>query len=145
MELQTNENETNEHVAQNFETQKYDPLESFGDILFANSCDSDLHFFNINIQNPNTPYILPEEFQNFLDDDISESFSILHLNIRNITKIFETFKNFLSTLNFSFSTICFSETWLDGQIPKIQAMNFQVIIAYIKLKIIAKGWGHKIY
>ena len=69
-------------------------------------------FFNINTQNLNTPYILPEEFQNFLDDDISESFSILLLNIRSIKKI-ETFKNFLFTLNFNFSIICFSETWLD--------------------------------
>ena len=113
MELQTNENETNEHVALNFETLKYDPSESSGDILLDNSCDPDLHFSNTNIQNLDTPYILPEEFQNFLDDDISESLSILHLNIRSIKKNFETFKNFLSTLNYNFSIICFSETWLD--------------------------------
>ena len=73
MELQTDENKTNEHVPQNFETLKYDPLESSGNILLDNSCDPDLHFFNTNIENLNTPYILPEEFQNFLDDDISES------------------------------------------------------------------------
>ena len=113
IELQTNENETNEHVALNFETLKYDPSESSGDILLDNSCDPDLHFSNTNIQNLDTPYILPEEFQNFLDDDISESLSILHLNIRSIKKNFETFKNFLSTLNYNFSIICFSETWLD--------------------------------
>ena len=55
MELQANENENNEHVAQNFETLKYDSSESSGDILFDNSCDSDLHFFNTNIQNHHTP------------------------------------------------------------------------------------------
>ena len=71
MELRTNENETNEHVALNFETLKYDPSESSGDILLDNSCGADLHFFNTNIQNLDTPYILPEEFQNFLDDDTS--------------------------------------------------------------------------
>ena len=54
MELQTNENETNEHVAQNFETLNHDPSESSGDILLDNSCDPDLHFFNNNIQNLNT-------------------------------------------------------------------------------------------
>ena len=86
MELQTNENETNEHVAQNFETLKYDPSECSGNIFLYNSCDPDLHFFNTNIQNLNTPHILHKEFQNFLDDDISESFSILHLNIRRIKK-----------------------------------------------------------
>ena len=88
MELQTNENETNEYVAQNFETLQYDPSESSGDILLDNSCDPNLHFLNTNIQNLNTPYILLEEFQNFLDDDISESFSILHLNIRSMRKNF---------------------------------------------------------
>ena len=79
MKLQTNENETNEHIALNFKTLKNDRSESSGDILLDNSCDPDLHVFNTTIQNLDTPYILPEEFQNFLDDDISESLSILHL------------------------------------------------------------------
>ena len=64
MELQANENKTIEHVAQIFETLKYDPLESSGDILLDNSCDPDLHFFNTSIENLSTPYILPEKFQN---------------------------------------------------------------------------------
>ena len=68
MKLQTSENEANDHVALNFETLKYDPSESSGDILLDNSCDFDLHFCNTNIQNLDTRYILPEEFQNFLDD-----------------------------------------------------------------------------
>ena len=111
MNLQTNENETNEHVALNFEALKYNPSEGSGDILLDNSCDPDLHFFNTNIQNLDTPLILPEEFQNFLD--ISESLSILHLNIRSIKKNFGTFKNFLFILNYNFSIKFFSETWLD--------------------------------
>ena len=45
MKLHTNGNETNEHVALNFETLKYDPSQSSGDILLYNSCDVDLHFF----------------------------------------------------------------------------------------------------
>ena len=63
MELQRNENETNEHVALSFETLKYDPPETSGNILLNRSCDPNLHFFNTNIHNLNTPYILPEEFQ----------------------------------------------------------------------------------
>ena len=99
MELQTNENETNEHVALNFKTLKYDPSENFGDILLDHSCDaypyrSLSYFFNTNIQNLNTPYILPEEFQNFSDDDISESLLILHLNIRSIKKTLKLLKTF---------------------------------------------------
>ena len=94
MELQTNENETNEHVALNFETLKYDPSESFGDVLLDNSCDPYLYFSNTNIQNLNTPYILPKEFQNFSDDDTSESLLILHLNIRSIKKTLKLSKTF---------------------------------------------------
>ena len=69
--------------------------------------------FCTNIQNLNTPYILPEELQKFLGDDKDENVSILHLNIRRINKDFENFKMFLSNLNFSLSIICFSETWLN--------------------------------
>ena len=47
-----------------------------------------IHFSDTNIQNLDTPYIVTEEFQNFLDDDISESLSILHLNIRSKKKNF---------------------------------------------------------
>ena len=92
MELQTSENETNEHLAQNFETVKYDPSESPGDILPDSSCDSDLNFFNTNIQNLNTRHIFLEEFQNFLDDDTQVSFFFLYLNIRTV-------KNTLKLLN----------------------------------------------
>ena len=120
---------------------KYDPSKSSVNILLDNSCDPNLHFFNTSIRNLDTPYILPKEFQNFLDDDISESLSILLLNIRSMKKNFETFKNFLSTVNYNFSIICFCETWLDETNMKIQTMNFQVIIVYIKLEIIAKGVG----
>ena len=86
MKLETNENKTNEHVALNFETLKYDPSESSGNILHDNLCNPDLYFFNTNIQNLDTPYILPKEFQNFLDDALSGILSILHLNIRSIKK-----------------------------------------------------------
>ena len=53
---------------QNFENLKNDPLENSGNILFDNSSDPDLHFYNTNIQNLNTPYILtycPKNFKNF--------------------------------------------------------------------------------
>ena len=38
-------------------------------------------------------------------------FSVLHVNIRSRDRNFETFKNFYSKLNCTFSVICFSETW----------------------------------
>ena len=96
MEDITNEAVNKEQQAQNFENRKYDPS---GNILFDNSSDPDLHFYNTNIQNLNTSYILPEELQKFLGDDKDENISVLHLNIRSINKNFENFKIFLSNLN----------------------------------------------
>ena len=60
MEGITNESVNKEQQAQNFENLKYDPLENSGNILFDNSSDPDLHFYNTNIQNLDTPYIVPE-------------------------------------------------------------------------------------
>ena len=65
MEGITNESVNKEQQAQNFENLKYDPLENSGNILFDNSSDPDLHFYNTNIQNLNRPYISPEELQVF--------------------------------------------------------------------------------
>ena len=145
MKLQTNENETNEHIALNFKTLKNDRSESSGDILLDNSCHPDLHVFNTTIQNLDTPYILPEEFQNFLDDDISESLSILHLNIRSIKKIFETFKNFLSTLNYNFSIICFSETWLEETNNENSSYELPGYYSTHQIRNNRKGGGISIY
>ena len=38
----------------------YDPSKNSRDILLDNSCDPDLNFYNINIENINTPYIILE-------------------------------------------------------------------------------------
>ena len=61
----------------------YDPLENSGNIIFDNSSDLDLYFYN-----RDTPYILLKELQNFLGDDKDENVSILHLNIRKIKRKF---------------------------------------------------------
>ena len=96
-----------------YETLKYEIAENFDDILLNDSCDPDVNFFNLKTQNLDTPYVLPEEFKQFHNDPSHDSLSILHLNIRSIKKNFENFRLFLSTLDFSFSVLCFSETWLD--------------------------------
>ena len=97
----------------NFENLKYNLVDNSDDILLDNSCDPDVNFFSLKTQNLDTPYILPEEFQKFVGSSSHDSFSILHLNIRSIKKNFDNFKLFFSTLAFSISVICFSETWLD--------------------------------
>ena len=71
-----------------------------------------LTFFNLKTQNLDSPYILSEEFQKFIDSSSHDSFSILHLNIKSIKKNVDNFKLFFSFLGCSFSVICFSRTWL---------------------------------
>ena len=83
MEGITNETANKEQQAQNFENLKYDPLENSGNILFGNSSDPDLHFCNTNIQNLNTPYVLPEELENFQGDDKDENVFNPHLDINS--------------------------------------------------------------
>ena len=97
----------------NFENLKYDIVDYSDDILLDNSCDPDVNFFSLKTQNLDTPYILLEEFQKFVGSSFHDSFTILHLNIRSIKKNSDNFKLFFSTLAFSFSVLCFSETWLD--------------------------------
>ena len=97
----------------NFENLKYEIVDNSDDILLDNSCDPDVNFFSLKTQNLDTPCILSEEFQKLSGISSHDSFSILHLIIRSIKKNFHNFKLFFSTLGFSFSIICFSETWPD--------------------------------
>ena len=102
----------------NFETKSFKSLkcstaENSNDISLDDSCEPDANFFNVNLENLNM-HLFPEEFKNFLDNSSSPNhFSILHLNIRSIKKNFENLKLFLKSINFTFSVISFSETWLD--------------------------------
>ena len=111
--MNTNKQNKTEYNHQNFESLKYSLLDDNGDILLDNSCVPDLNLLSENIKNLDTAHLLTSMLHNFLDNSVTDWFSILHLNIRSIKKDFENFKLFLSFLEFSFSVICFSEAWLD--------------------------------
>ena len=88
--LQTTNSSDPKHP--NFENFKYEVVDNSDNILLDNSCDPDVNFFNLKTQNLDSPYILPEEFQIFIDSSSHDSFSILYLNIRSIKKNFHNFK-----------------------------------------------------
>ena len=114
----------------NFENLTYEIADNSDDILLDNSCDPDINFFSLKTQNLDSLYILPKEFQKFIDSSSHDSFSILHLNIRNIKKNFDNFKLFLLTLGFSFSVICFlKHGWTR---LAILYMNYLIILTNIK-------------
>ena len=96
-----------------FESLKYNISDASEDILLDNSCGPDSNYFNTEIKNFDTPYVIPKEFHSQFKNIMSDGISFLHINIRGINKIFENFKLFLSSLGFTFSVVCFSETWLD--------------------------------
>ena len=103
--MNANTKEKYDNETKNFETLKYNILHNT-DILLDDSCEPDVNFFNNKFQSLDTPYLMPGEFQNFLDNS-SNQFSVLHLNIRSIKKNFENFKLFLNSINFTFRVICF--------------------------------------
>ena len=93
------------------------------DYLNDSNQDSDVNFYN-NISSIETSYLLPCEANNKLKYFSSETLSILHLNIRSMTKNFETFQEFYNSLNVNFSIICLSETWTnDNNLGKIPYFN----------------------
>ena len=79
--------------------------------------DPDINFYNY-IFSIETSYLLSSEGTNKLKHFSSETFSILHLNIRSMTKNFETLKEFCNFLNVCFSIICPSETWVNDNNPE---------------------------
>ena len=61
----------------------------------------------------NCLYLTSNEFNN-ITLSISDSFTLLHINLRSLKKHFEELSEFLSTLNMPFSVIGISETWLNN-------------------------------
>ena len=110
--MNNNEGSKVEYEFLNFESLEYifGLLDDNDDILLDNSCDPDLNFFKNNISNLDTTHSFPDQFHNFLNNSMTDWFSILHLNIQSIKKNFENFKLFLSCLDFSCGVTCFYET-----------------------------------
>ena len=70
-------------------------------------------------------YSTSNDFKNNFQCFSKDSFSIFHLNIRNMNKSFVSFKEYCLTINFKFSIACFSETRVDA-ISFIKNSNFQL-------------------
>ena len=111
--MNVNAGEKSNSESQNFETLKYNITDNTQYIFLDDSCDPGVNVFNVNFQNFDTPYLLPEKSHDFIDNTSSNYFSILHLNIMSIKKNIKILQLFLTSINFTFSVICFSETWLD--------------------------------
>ena len=86
--------------------------------------DPDVNFYQ-EISSLETHYCSPNDSQNNFQSFLKDYLSVLHLNIRSINKNFESFKEFYLKINFRFSIVCFSETWIDD-ISFSKNSNFQL-------------------
>ena len=106
-----------------FESQTFNPF-SVTEELQNNELDPDVNYCLDEISFLDTKYYVSDEVKDKLKSLQLNSFSVLHLNIRSMKKHFEVFQDFIESLNFKFSAICLSETWL--QAHEISDSNFQL-------------------
>ena len=91
-------------------------------LSFDNLISKDINFhtndiFNDKFQDISSPYVTVNQLKS---KDVSERFSLMHMNIRSLNKNFEIFELFLSSLNdFPFSVIGVTETWLHTNSPDL--------------------------
>ena len=88
--------------------------------------DPDTIFFE-SISSRDTKYFTVNETKTIISNIDSESFTVLHLNIRSMEKNFDIFQEFFKELKFNVSAICLSETWcesIDAIVKKLVAVPF---------------------
>ena len=100
----------------------FNPFENVDDGLYFQSplfdSDPDLQYFNDRTSVESVSqceYYLEETFKKKVAEFgvNNEVFSLLHLNIRSIPKNLCQFQQFMSNLNFNFTVLGFTETWLN--------------------------------
>ena len=92
-----------------FETLKFNPYDS-ENLLLDNNSDPDENSFKESYFT-DTKYFSAEEVKLKLSCSKSNSFSLLHLNIRSLQRNSDQLTEFLDNLDFEFKVICISETW----------------------------------
>ena len=83
-----------------FESLSYKSLSVDGNLTVNAGLDPDVNFFQ-NISSFDTQYFNIDDSKIFVHNIISsDSFSVLHINIRSMQKNFEKFQEFFKTLEF---------------------------------------------
>ena len=128
-----------------FENDKFNLFE-VETILTNDNFDPDSNFFNEKINSVESTYYTHEEFVSF-SSNLSENFSIIHLNIRSLHKNIDKLKDFLNDIKGKFSVIVLSETWIDDDKADLNSLfhipNYSFI--HEKRKTNHKGGGLGIY
>ena len=115
-------------------------------ILTNDNFDPDSNFLNERINSVESTYYTHEEFVSF-SSNLSENFSIIHLNIGSLQKNIDKLKDFLNDIKRKVSVIVLSETWIDDDKADLNSLfripNYSFI--YEKRKTTHKDGGLGIY
>ncbi len=90
-------------------TEPFDPVSNF--FNSPNSKALSCNYFNIN------------EFNGLLLEPQTKIFSTFHLNVRSLSRNYDSLCQFLSSLNHEFSVIAFTETWLTHESTSLYSIS----------------------
>ena len=121
------------HTALNLDDLVFNPLDMNDDhmeSLLADN-DPDVNFFNdMRLTTLSCDYFMESTFNaKYSKLPITKNcFSIIHSNVRSVSKNLSDFENYLSNLNCRFSVIALSETWLNETNSSLYRIaNYNVI------------------
>ena len=111
-----------------FESQSFNPF-SLNEDLKDNGEDPDINFYQTQISSLDTNCYIPNEVMENLENFQQKQFSVLYLNIRSMSKNFESLREFLHSLCFSFSAICLS----GASLTKLHFFTFERTLHFFYL------------
>ena len=103
---------------------------SVNEVPEDNDQDPDFSVYQTHISSLDTSYYIPNEVKDNLGNFQQKQFSALHLNIRSMSKNFESFWELLDPLCFTFCAIFLLETWC--QLHETLNSNLQIPV-YVSL------------
>ena len=138
-EFTVNGNIVSEEDMDKLRNLKFNPFDASNNIALSEN--------NANIDNSskiNCEYYLPNDFkQQINQENLSNNFSIIHLNVRSIVNKFESFKQLINSLTTPFQLIGLTETWLnDTNKDLFKLKNYDFVNMNRSTKI---GGGVRIY
>ena len=96
-------------------------------ILSDENNDPDVNFFNEESESVNSPYYNVDIFNASSQNLLKNLFSVLHINIRSMSRNFEKLREYLLHAKGNFSIIALTEMWCsDNKGDKIHHGSYQL-------------------
>ena len=112
-----------------FEPESFNPF-SVNEELQNNELNPDVNYYLDEISSLDTKYYVPHEVKEQLKSLQLNSFSVLNSNIRSMKKQFESFQDFIESLNSNLVQSAFQKPGFNLTKFQIQIFSCQDIIAF---------------